>query len=91
MEVGCDLRALLDDERRGARLDARDAARILRGEARDGCRSEHTLRSKSEQVGLNAGARSAVGSGDAEGDGKFAARGGGVHSSSAGQADYIDR
>ena len=80
MEVGRDLRALLDDERRGAGLDAGDAARILRSEARDGGRSEHALRSESQQVCLNASTRSAVGSGDAEGDGKFAARGGGVHS-----------
>ena len=48
MEVGRDLRALLDDERRGAGLDARDAARILRGEAGDRGRSEHALRSESE-------------------------------------------
>jgi hypothetical protein len=85
VEVRRDLRALLGDERRGAGLDARDAARILRGEARDRGRAEHALRSESQQVGLDAGARSAVRTGDAEGDGKFAAGGGGVHSSSAGR------
>ena len=84
-EVRGDLRALLGDERRRRSLHAGDAARILRGEARDRGRAEHALRGESQQVGLDAGARSAVGTGDAEGDGKFAAGGGVVHSSSAGR------
>ena len=60
LEVGRDLRALLDDERRGAGLDAGDAARILRSEARDRGGSENALRGESEQVGLDTGARAAV-------------------------------
>ena len=85
VEVGRDLRALFDDERRGAGLDTGNAARILRGEARDRGGSEHALRSESQQVRLDAGAGAAVGSGDAEGDGEFTAGGGSVHSSSAGR------
>ena len=89
MEVSRDLRALLHDERRGARLDAGDAVRILCGEARDSRRAEHSLRSKSEQIRLDASARAAVGSGDAEGDGKFAARGGVGHRAQGSVASII--
>ena len=84
-EVRRDLRALFRHERGRRSLHAGDAARILRGEARDRGRAEDAVRGERQQVRLHAGAGAAVRSGDAEGDGQFAGRGGVGHASSAGR------
>ena len=74
-EIPVHLPHLLDHERCRHGLDRGDSAGILGGQAGEGRRTEHAMGGESQQVGLDAGPASAVGSGDGEDDGSI----GGVH------------